>query len=59
VLVMKKALWKSDLKFVEDVPMICVNFIVIVIIREVMRKNIGGVTANEGIIGTVNHKTLF
>jgi hypothetical protein len=29
---MKESLWKSNLNFVKDVPVMCVNFIIIVVI---------------------------
>ena len=41
-MIIKKALWKSNLNFVKYVPMIFVNFIIIVII--VSEKTRGGFT---------------
>ena len=32
MLIMKETLWKSNLNYVKDVPMMCVNFITSVII---------------------------
>jgi hypothetical protein len=42
VLIMKETLWKSNISFIKDVPMIYVNLIVIVSI--VSEKKIGGLT---------------
>lgn len=41
VLIMKETWWKSNLNFVKCVPMIHVNFIVIVIVIIVSEKEIG------------------
>jgi hypothetical protein len=42
VLIMKETLWKNNLNFVKDVPMIYVSLIIIVVI--VSEKKIGGIT---------------
>jgi hypothetical protein len=42
VLIIKRTLWKNYLNFVKDVPMIYINFTIIVI--TVSEKKIGGIT---------------
>jgi len=44
VLIVKETLWKNNLNFVKDVPMIYVNFIITVIIVSEGEKKKGDVT---------------
>lgn len=41
VLMTKKTLWKNNLSFLKDVPIICVNFIISVIV--ISENKIGGI----------------